>query len=85
MDLLFLVVNGDFTPLLSCNASLDLEVLQFMNLDIIEVPQTNANEKQMQKDKLIKSELFDNDSVLSKYRDCFSLKPGTLPTNFIWK
>ena len=80
MDLLFLVVHEDFTPLLSCNACLDLEVLQFMNLDILEVPQTNSNEKQMQKDKIIKSELFDNDSVLSKYRDCFSLKPGTLPT-----
>ena len=34
----------------------------------------------MQKDKIIKSELFDNDSVLSRYHGCFSLKPGTLPT-----
>ena len=32
--LLYLVVNGNFTPLLSCSGCLDLEVLQFMNLDM---------------------------------------------------
>ena len=35
VDLLYLVVEGDFTPLLSCDACLDLEVLKFMNLQLI--------------------------------------------------
>jgi hypothetical protein len=28
-------VDGDFTPLLSCDACLDLEILKFMNLKLI--------------------------------------------------
>ena len=51
MDLLFLVVRGDFIPLLYCNACLHLEVLKFMNLDILEVPQANAKEKQKIQDR----------------------------------
>ena len=78
MDLLFLVVRRDFTPLLSGSACLDLQVLKFMNLDILEVPQATAKEKQKIQDKITKSDLFDNDVILSKYRDCFRLKPGTL-------
>ncbi len=35
-----------------------------MNLDILEVHQTNSKEKQEEKEKLIKSEMFDNDAVL---------------------
>ena len=77
MDVMFLVVHGNFTPFLSCNTCIDLEVLKFMNLDMLEVPE--AKEKQKGNDNIIKSEFFENDVVLSKYRDCFSLKPGTLP------
>jgi hypothetical protein len=35
INLPFLVVDGDFTPLLSCDACLDLEILKFMNLKLI--------------------------------------------------
>ena len=39
MDLLYLVVDGNFTPLLGCDACLDLEVLKFMNLQLIDSPE----------------------------------------------
>ena len=41
IDLLYIVVNGEFTPLLSCSACLDLEVLKFMNLDMIQTSQSD--------------------------------------------
>ena len=41
MNLLYLVVDGDFTPLLGCDACLDLEVLQFMNLQLIDTLEPN--------------------------------------------
>lgn len=47
IDLLYLVVQGDFTPLLSCDACLVLEVLRYMNLDVIHckpiVPETEGS------------------------------------------
>ena len=36
LDVLYLVVEGDFTPLLGCDACLDLEVIKFMNLQLID-------------------------------------------------
>ena len=36
MDLLYLVVDENFSPLLGCDACLDLEVLKFMNLQLID-------------------------------------------------
>ena len=39
MDLLYLVVDGNFTPLLGSDACLDLEVLKFMNLQLIDSPE----------------------------------------------
>ena len=41
MNLLYLVVDGNFTPLLGCDVRLDLEVLQFMNLQLIDTPVPN--------------------------------------------
>ena len=38
MDFLYLVVDGNFTPLLGCDACLDLEVLKFINLQLIDSP-----------------------------------------------
>ena len=42
IDLLYLVVDGDFTPLLmiSCEACFDLEVLQFMDLSLLDSTST---------------------------------------------
>jgi len=40
-------VDGNFTPLLGCDACLDLEVLEFMNLELITTP----GSKQPEQDK----------------------------------
>ncbi len=81
INLLFLVVDGDFTALLSCDACLDLEILKFMNLELIS-------------GEVCEEELFDgnfegtpnacgletvkSDPVLKDYQDCCSYKPGKL-------
>ena len=41
MNLLYPVVDRNFTPLLGCDVRLDLEVLQFMNLQLIDTPVPN--------------------------------------------
>ena len=38
MNLLYLVVDENITPLLGCVACLDLEVLQFINLHLTDTP-----------------------------------------------
>lgn len=38
LNLLYLVVDGNCTPLLGCDACLDLEVLAFMNVELIPTP-----------------------------------------------
>jgi len=38
LDLVYRVVEGNFSPLLGCDACLDLEVLKFMNLQLIDTP-----------------------------------------------
>ena len=72
LNLLYLVVDGTFTPLLGCDACLDLEVLEFMNFELI----TTAKSKQPEQEMPI---FFQTDPVLQDYKDCFSDKPGKLP------
>ena len=79
LDVLYLVVEGDFTPLLGCDACLDLEVIKFMNLQLIDTPEphvVNPETSRQDEDKSI----FKTDPVLREYQDCFSDKPGKLPT-----
>lgn len=76
IDLLYLVVQGDFSPLLSCNACLDLEVLKFMNLDLIQSTPTVSKPQQNQD---ILPDPITTDPVLTNFQDCFSSKPGRLP------
>ena len=72
LNLLYLVVDGTFTPLLGCDACLDLEVLEFMNLELIATPESKQQEQEM-------PIFFQTDPVLQDYKDCFSNKPGKLP------
>ena len=79
LDVLYLVVEGDFTPLLGCDACLDLEVIKFMNLQLIDTPEphvVNPETSRQDEDKSISK----TDPVLREYQDCFSDKPGKLPT-----
>lgn len=76
IDVLYLVVHGDFTPLLSCDACLDLEVLKFMNLDLIQATETDRNSTKTQTKV---AEIIKTDLLLKDYQDCFSEKPGKLP------
>ena len=78
MNLLYLVVDGDFTPLLGCDACLDLEVLQFMNLQLIDTLEPNPatqEAEQVDGDQTV----FHTDQILQEYQDCFSDTPGKLP------
>ena len=79
LDVLYLVVKGDFTPLLGCDACLDLEVIKFINLQLIDTPEphvVNYDTLGWDEDQSI----FKTDLVLREYQDCFSDKPGKLPT-----
>ena len=78
MDLLYLVVDGNFTPLLGCDACLDLEVLKFMNLQLIDSPEPDRATPKPQ-GACEDQTMFQKDSVLCGYQDCFSDKPGQLP------
>ena len=78
MDLLYLVVDGNFTPLLGCDACLDLEVLMFMNLQLIDSPEPDRATPKPQ-GACEDQTMFQKDSVLCGYQDCFSDKPGQLP------
>ena len=78
MNLLYLVVDGNFTPLLGCDACFDLEVLQVMNLQLIDTPVPNpamSDTPRARGDQTI----FQKDPILREYPDCLSDKPGTLP------
>ena len=72
LNLLYLVVDGNFTPLLGCDACLDLDVLEFMNLELITTPESKKPEQKM-------PSFFLSDPVLQDYKDCFSDKPSKLP------
>ena len=78
MDLLYLVVDRNFTPLLGCDACLDLEVLKFMNLQLIDSPEPDRATPKPQ-GACEDQTMFQKDSVLCGYQDCFSDKPGQLP------
>ena len=39
LNLLCIFVDGNFTPLLGCDARLDLKVLEFINLELITTPE----------------------------------------------
>ena len=78
MDLLYLVVEGNFTPLLGCDACLDLEVLKFMNVQLIDTPEPNPATPEIPRQGGHQN-IFKTDSVLQEYQDCFSDKPGKLP------
>lgn len=75
----FLNLDRDFVPLLGGDACLDLEVLPFMNIQLIDTPEPNSVKpevKQRDEDQTI----FQMDQVLQDYQDCFSEKPGKLPS-----
>ena len=57
--------DGNFTPLLGCDACLDLEVLEFMNLELITTPESKQREQEM-------PSFFQTDPVLQDYKDCFT-------------
>ena len=69
---MYLVVDGNFIPLLGCDACLDLEVLEFMNLELITTPESKQPEQEM-------PNFFQTNPALQDYKDCFSDKPGKLP------
>ena len=69
---MYLVVDGNFIPLLGCDACLDLEVLEFMNLELITTPESKQPEQEM-------PSFFQTNPALQDYKDCFSDKPGKLP------
>ena len=72
LDVLYLVVEGDFTPLLGCDACLDLEVIKFMNLQLIDTPEPHVMNSETSRQ--------DEDQRLFQFQDCFSDNPGKLPT-----
>ena len=81
INLTFLVVDGDFTPLLICDACLDLEILKFMNLKLIsgEVCEKESFDGNLEgTPKACGLETVKSDPVLKDYQDCFSYKPGKL-------
>ena len=78
LNLLYLVVEGNFTPLLGCDACLDLEVLKFMILQLIDTPEP-CEASPVTSSQVGDASSFKNDPVLSEYQDCFSDKPGKLP------
>ena len=47
LNLLYLVVDGNFTPLLGCDACLDLEVLEFMNVELITTPESKQPKQEL--------------------------------------
>ena len=60
LNLLYLVVDLNFTPLLDCDACLDLEVLEFMNLELRTAPESKQPAQETQS-------LFQTDPVLQDY------------------
>ena len=72
LNLLYLVVDGNFTPLLGFDDCLDLEVLAFMNVELITTPESKQPEQEL-------PSFFQIDPVLQDYKDCFSDKPDKLP------
>ena len=66
IDLLYLVVNGNFTPLLSCSGCLDLEVLQFMNLDLIKGEHAVPVTKQ---DQDLLPDTITSDPILTNFKN----------------
>ncbi|XP_048582219.1 uncharacterized protein K02A2.6-like [Nematostella vectensis] len=79
IDLLYLVVDGEFTPLLSCEACLDLEVLQFMDLTLLDSPSAQTSNIDLSREQSKSTTTLTSDPVLKDYLDCFSNKPGMLP------
>ena len=79
LDVLYLVVKGDFTPLLGCDACLDLEVIKFMNIQLIDTPEPHVGNSETSRQDEDQS-IFETDPVLREYQYCFSDKPGKLPT-----
>ena len=71
-SLLYFAVDGKFTPLLGCDTCLDLEVLEFMNVELINTPESKQPEQEL-------PIFFQTDPVLQDYRDCLSDKRGKLP------
>ena len=57
---------------------MDLEVLKFMNLQLINSPEPNQATPKTQ-GACEDQTMFKKDSVLFGYQDCFSDKPGKLP------
>ena len=78
INILYLVVREEFTPLLGCYAYLDLEVLKCMNLDLIRHTDT---ERKSQKTQPGSVDVLKTDPVLREYQDCVSEKPGKLPNH----
>ena len=69
INLLYLDADGNFTPLLGCDACLDIEVLK-----LIDTPQSEPSVQET-------PGVLQTDSVLRDFDDCFHDKPGKLPNN----
>ena len=63
---------------MGCAPYLDLQVLEFMKLELIETPGSKTTRARNAK-------FLQNDPVLRDYEDCFSGKAGKLPTKYISK
>ena len=75
----YIVVVGDFTLQLGCDAYPDLEVVKLTNLQLIDTPEphiTNLETSRRDEDQRI----FKTDPVLCRYQNCFSNMPGKLQT-----
>ena len=72
-------MGGDFTPLLGCDACLDLEVIKFINLQLIDTPKPHIMNSETSRQDDDQS-IFETDPVLREYQDCFSDKPCKLST-----
>ena len=78
INILYLVVRGEFTPLLGYYACLDFEVLKFVNLDLIQRTDTDRKSQKTQPGSV---DLIKTDPVFREFQDGFSEKRGRLPNH----
>ena len=80
IDFVYLVVDGVFTPLLGYEACLDLKVLQFLDLLLLDLLSTQPTTIDSSRERSKSTTTLASDPVLKDYLDCFSTKPGMLPS-----
>ena len=71
INLLYLVADRNFTPLLGCDACLDIEVLKLIDT---RAPQSEPSVQET-------VGVFQTDFVLRDFEHCFDDKPGKLNNN----